>query len=165
MTKERAITMDSHVRRAFEGILGKPCCSQRVGRGRSLSIGFGARVQNTRPGATDPQYCEWEVGTYSSAWRLVRGDQVLCGSMDVVDSIEELSEYLQGVQLGNVTSIEALSPLEIRISLDNDVVVDFICVSNDDDEMFHIFGPEALYVEYKCLEGWFVGKSDVPWKD
>jgi hypothetical protein len=159
----RAATIDVNVRNAFAGIIGKTCCRQRVGRGKSLSIGFGERILQSKPKVADPFYGEWEIGTYSSAWRIVDNSKILCGSLDVVDSIEELDEKLQQVRLGAVVDIEAVSLLDIRVKLERGVFVDFICASSEDDEMFHIFGPDNLYIEYKNIGGWEVGKSDAPW--
>jgi hypothetical protein len=83
--------------------------------------------------------------------------------LDVVDSIDELDERLQAIRLGAVIAVEEQSQFEIRVKLDDGVFIDFICASAEDDEMFHIFGPESLYVEYTCPGGWKVGKSNTPW--
>jgi len=126
-------------------------------------MGFGEKVAHSKPKTEDPFYGEWEVGSYSSAWRIVREGRVVCGSSDVVDSIKDLDERLQAITLGSVMLVETLSLLDIRVKLDNGVFIDFICASKEDDEMFHIFGPENLYVEYACPDGWRIGKSNVPW--
>jgi len=158
------VAIDASVQGAFAGLIGKRCCRQRVGRGLSLSVGFGEKVPQSESKAADPFYGEWEFGTYSSAWRVIQEGRVVCGSSDVVDSIEELDERLQAIKLGAVLAIETLSQLDIRIKLDGEIYIDFICASAEDDEMFHIFGPESLYVEYTCRDGWKVGKSNAPWR-
>jgi hypothetical protein len=126
-------------------------------------VGFGKRVPHSKPKTADPFYGEWEIGTYSSAWRIIRAGRVVCGSSDVVDSIDELDERLQAIKLGAVVAVEALSQFDIRVKLDDEVFIDFICASEGDDEMFHIFGPERLYVQYTCPDVWKVGKSNAPW--
>jgi hypothetical protein len=157
------MTIDAMTQSAFAGLLGKRCCRQRVGRGRSLSVGFGEKVPHLKTKAVDPFYGEWEIGTYRSAWRIVRDGEVVCGSLDVVDSIDELDGRLQGVPLGAVIAVEAPSKFDLRVRLDGGVFIDFVCASAEDDEMFHVFGPDSLYVEYTCADGWRVGKSSAPW--
>jgi hypothetical protein len=157
------MNIDSNIQGAFSGLIGLQCCRQRVGRGGSLSVGFGDRVPHSKRNTVDSFYGEWEVGTYSSAWRIAQHGRIVCGSMDAVHSIEKLDGLLQTVKLGAAMAIEALSEFDIRILLYEGVHIDFMCASNDEDEMFHIFGPGSTYVEYKCLGGWKVGKSDVPW--
>lgn len=157
------MAIDANIKGAVATLIGKRCCRQRVGRGRSLSVGFGEKVPHSKPRTADPFYGEWELGTYSSAWRVIHKGRVVCGSSDVVDSIDELDERLQTIKLGVILVIEALSHFDIRVKLDDDVCIDFICASSEDDEMFHIFGPESLYVEYVCRDGWKVGRSNAPW--
>ena len=139
---------------AFSELVGKPCCRQRVGEWRSLSIGFGEKVPHGSSKKIDPFYGEWEIGTYSSAWRIVRDGQILCASKDLVDSTEELDEKLQRIPLGTIVGVQALHQFDISVKLTDGVSIEFICVSTDDDEMFHIFGPNRLYVEYKYAKGW-----------
>jgi len=157
------MTINVTIRNVFSGLIGKRCCRQRVGGGRSLSIGFGGKIPHSKSKTVDSFYGEWEIGTYSSAWRIICNDQILCGSMNVVDTTDELDEALQRITLGVVVDIVALSRFDIRIKLDCGIFIDFIGASTDDDEMFHILGPDSLYVEYKILEGWVVGKSSTPW--
>ncbi|WP_138922517.1 hypothetical protein [Hylemonella gracilis] len=157
------MSIDKEIENSFLDLIGKRCCRKRVGHGRSLSLGFGVRIPHTKSKAVDAFYGEWEIGTYSAAWRIVQNGAVICGSLDVVDSINELDDRLQNLELGAILSIEAVSELDIRVKLDNDFFIDFICVSAEDDEMFHIFGPMNLYVEYKYPDGWKVGKSNAPW--
>lgn len=147
----------------FFPLLGKNCCRQRVGRGRSLSIGFGERVPQMTRKTIDGFYGEWEVGTYSSAWRIVLDGKIVLGSLDVTDSVDELDQRLQNIKLGSVTAIKVLSQFDIRLEFDGDAHIDFIYASTEDDEIFHIFGPENIYLEYTSSRGWKVGRSNVSW--
>lgn len=147
----------------FASLIGKRCCRQRVGRWRSLSVGFGEKVPHSKKTKADTFYGEWELGSYSSAWRIVREGRVICGSSDVVNSTEELDDMLQAIALGCVVDVLSPSPLDIRVQLESEVFIDFLCTSSDNDEMFHIFGPESLYLEYRWPNGWALGKSDTPW--
>jgi hypothetical protein len=163
LAEVRDLAIGGEIQSAFAALIGERCCRQRVGRGRSLSLGFGSRVVHSRPKAEDSFYGEWELGTYSAAWRIVCDERVICGSSDLVDSADELDERLQAVKLGAIVAIEWLSLFDIRLRLDRGTFIDFIWASTEDDEMFHIFGPESLYVEYTCSDGWKVGKSNTPW--
>lgn len=147
---------------SFADLYGRGCCRQRVGRKRSLSIGFGHPVPHFKDLAKDPYYGEWEIGTYSACWRIIRAGCVLCGSADVVDSIDELDDKLQGVTLGAVRAIDELTKFDIRVTLDNGVYIDFFCASSDDDEWFHVFGPDNIVVKVSS-DGWKIGKSNQPW--
>jgi hypothetical protein len=55
-----------------------------------------------------------------------------------------------------------LSKFDIRLTLEDGMCIDFMCASSDDENMFHIFGPNHLFVGYKCIDGWNVGKSNEP---
>lgn len=154
---------DTKISDFLSELKGKKCCRKRVGSGRSLSIGFGEKLPNSNSKAVDSFYGEWEIGTYSSSWRIVANGEIICGSMNVVDSIDELDQQIQTLLLGSIVDIETISPFDIRVILDQSVFIDFMCAAADDDEIFHIFGPESLYIEYKYADGWRIGKSNVAW--
>lgn len=161
---KREIIMKEYknVSRDLAEMIGKKCCRQRVGEWHSLSLGFGQKVYHSKK-TVDSFYGEWEVGTYSSAWRIIRSGEVLCGSKDNVNSLTELDNNLQDVLLGVIQSIELLSRFDIRINLDNEVNIDFMQISVEEDEIIHFFGPNNLFVEYRVSTGWKSGKSNEPW--
>jgi hypothetical protein len=149
--------------KALHGLLGKPCCRRRVGRSRSLALGFGERLVHSKTHLPDTFYGEWELGSYTASWRVLRGQRVVCGSNDAVASIEELNARIQGIDIGSVTALRMLSTLDVRVELDTGLSVDFLDATSDDDESFHVFGPEHLYVEFSQATGWKVGVSNRPW--
>lgn len=157
------MNIEADIQAALADLIGKRCCRQRVGRGRSLSIGFGAEVPHSKSNTVDSFYGEWEIGTYAAAWRIVRNGVIVCGSLEVVDSIDEIDQQLQAIDLGAVLEVKAVSDLDIQLRLEDGTCIDFMCASTDRDEMFHIFGPGDLYVEYAPLCGWSIGKSNAPW--
>jgi hypothetical protein len=113
----------------------------------------------------DLHYGEWELGTYTCGWRFVQDGAVVCGSQEIVDSNEELDKRVRRlVQPGRILAIEMPSPLDVRVILDN-MRIDFLAISSDsaDDELFHIFGPDSVYVEYSISGAWKLGRSDAPW--
>lgn len=156
-------TLNSEVLKNIENLIGKECCRQRVGRGRSLSIGFGKKRLHGKVNRPDDFYGEWEIGTYIASWRIVQEEIVLCGSQDVVDSLSELDQMLNTIQFGRIAAIKTIGKLDIRVELNNGIYIDFLGCSSEDDEIFHVFGPDNLYVEYSIKEKWRIGKSNTPW--
>jgi hypothetical protein len=154
--------MNNDVAQIITRIIGKPCSRREVGRMRSLSLGFGDQVQR-RTKLGDKCYGEWELGTYRSAWRVVREGIVLCGSQDVADSIEELNLALGQLDLGCFDSLRQIGELDLRIQLDNGVAIDFLTTLSDEDECFHMFCPGELFVQFSIRGGWEIGRSGEPW--
>ena len=155
--------MSAKIFAGLEGLVGKPACRQRVGRGRSLSIGFGERVPHQKKSLPDSFYGEWELGTYTAAWRILQFGAVICGSADVVDSIEELDRKLQGIKIGAILTMDLLSSHDVRFCLDNAMTIDFMCASSEEDETVHLFGPNNLYLEFIAPDNWKLGASNLPW--
>jgi len=157
------MTIDPKIQGSFVGIIGKSCCRQRVGDYRYFSAGFGKQVPNEKASKNVvPFYGEWEIGSYTSTWRIIRDGNVVCSGRDLVDSDDELNKRLQGITLGTVVAVEMLSKFEVRVSLDNGILLDFICLSGDYDEVFHVFAPEHIFIRYSLMNGWEVRKSNVP---
>jgi len=129
---------------------------------RSLSLGFGQGVKSAVK-LNEKVYREWEIGTYRSAWRVTQGGIVLCGSTDVVDSIDEMNVALGLIDLGRFASLRQLSDLDVRIEFDGGVAVEFLAAASDDDEYFHVFCPGGRYIECSVRGGWKTGPANKPW--
>lgn len=157
------LSIDNAAVMAIQGLIGKVCCRQRVGRGRSLSIGFGEKRFHGKTYLSDDFYGEWEIGTYSASWRVVRDGAILCGSRDIVDSVKELDQCLNSIRFGRILAISVVEKLDIRIDMDDGMRIDFLGTCSEDDEMFHIFGPDDFFMEYSITKAWKVGKSNEPW--
>lgn len=154
MANDSEFMLDESVRSAIDGLVGQECCRQRIGRGRSLAIGFGNKVKHGKPRLVDDFYGEWEIGSYMAAWRIIQADELLCGSNDVVQSLDELDKRLSKIRLGKVAEIVWFSKFDIRVQLEEQIRIEFLWVSSEDDEMFHIFCPNNLYVKYSIRDGW-----------
>jgi hypothetical protein len=144
------------VRTRLASLVGKPCSAKWVGEYKSLAMGFGRDFP--KPTSRNPlavQY-EWEMGTYTAAWRVVKDKKVVCGSMDLVDGNAELDNKLQELNLGSVVRIEMISGFDIRVVLTGQSCVEFICASSDDDEIFHISGPDHFFAKYSFAGGWVI---------
>ena len=151
-------TMNSTVQTAINGLIGISCCRQRLGIKRSLSLGFGNKIPHDNSRLADSYYGEWEIGTYSAAWRVVYNGNVLCGSQDIIDSTLELEEQFRQIQLGRISGVYLASKFDVRVEFDDGKKIDFLGASSDDDEMFHIFCPNGLYVKYSTFIGWEIIK-------
>lgn len=151
------------VQALIDPISGKPCCRKQVGFRKSLSIGFGAKVIHQNPKTRDKYYGEWEIGTFNSAWRVIRAGKILCASNDPVDSIKELDAAINQIDFSNFVSVQQLTDVDVRVLFDHDMVIDFLAAASDDDEMFHIFCPERKYLEFTIRKGWTIGESNTPW--
>jgi len=156
------VNIADDVSRALGEIIGKPCTRVEVGNFNSLSLGFG---EPTRPTAKHDQkdYRDWEIGTYRSAWRVVKQGLILCGSRDAVESVQELNAALRQIQLGRFSSLSQPTELDVRIDFDSGIAIDFLAATGDNDESFHIFCPGAVCVEFVVHRGWKIGPSDKPW--
>jgi hypothetical protein len=148
--------MNREVLELIEQIAGMPCSRLEVGRMKSLSLGFGQEVRSAIK-INEKVYREWEIGTYRSAWRLVRAGLVLCGSQDVVNSIDEMNRTLMQFDLGRFISLQQVSELDIRIKFDSGIAVDFLATTSDDDESLHIFCPSGRFIEFSVQGGWKIG--------
>ena len=142
---------------------GEPCTRREVGRGKSLSLGFGEEAEQTTI-KRSRAYRLWEIGTLRSAWRILKDGVLLCGSRDT-DEPAEANKTLAGIELGGFSSLRQLTELDVRVELDNGVAIEFFTAFSDDDETFYISCPGKLWVKFSAREGWQTGPSDQPWSN
>ena len=88
---------------------------------------------------------------------------MLCASQDPADSIDELNQALNGIELGRFSSLRQVGEMDVRVELDNGCAIDFLATISDDGECFHIFCPESICVVFSPADGWQIGPSDKPW--
>jgi len=123
-------------------------------------MGFGLKVPHLNKKARDNYYGEWEIGSYNSAWRVIRNGQILCASNDPVDSIEELDLAFNRVEFGCLVSLKLLTDMDVRLTFDQEIIVDFLSSTSDEDESFHVFCPQA-YLAFVVGKGWII-ESESP---
>ena len=129
---------------------------------RGISFGFGAEQFHGNPTLVDSFYGEWEVGTYYAGWRIAHRGKVLCGSDDIVDSIDELNERVTQIEIGRPVAIRMLSEFDVRLSFEDELCVDFLgTLGKKDEPVTRIFGPDNLYLEYLAVSGWEIGLSSM----
>jgi hypothetical protein len=143
-------------------LIGLPNCRTDVGEHKSLSLGFGDRVFHEHDKLRTRFYGEWEIGTYFSAWRVVKGNSILLGRGDLGTS-EDLATRLSQIPLGAISALVQPSPLDLRIELNNDVVVEIYAnMSDPDDDFFHIFLPGKKHLGVSAGGVWNLSDSDKP---
>jgi hypothetical protein len=152
--------IDCDIQKKITGIINLRCVSQNVGNSTSLSLGFG----ETESEVNGRSYREWELGTYSSNWRVIRNNKVICASLDDVESNEELDLKLKSINLGVLESISQTEVGDVTVTFDSSLLIEFLCISTEDDEMFHIFCPNSEYIEFNPCSGWKTGRSDSSWE-
>lgn len=143
-------------------LIGLPCCRTHVGRGKSLSLGFGAKVYQNDPQLEVPYYGEWEIGTYRAAWRVMKNKRIVIGSGDP-GTPDELTRDLEAHNLGGFSKIELLSDLDILVSLESGHTIQFIAAAHDLEEpFFHIFMPGHMHLGLYAEGHWIHSRSDKP---
>lgn len=157
--------MNKEILNIISSVYGKKCCRVAVGNYKSLSFGFGERIFHNNHCLKDKFYGEWEIGTYYGSWRVLKNNKIILGSYLSEDDIDFLNKKINEIEFGEVVAITNLSELDVRVVFSNGVMVDFIPTFSDEDEVFHMFCPENIYVEFTSEGLWKIGKSNVPSPD
>lgn len=144
--------LNPEIQEFIHRIVGKPCCRQSVGEFKSLTVGFGEKIPV--PGASLGYRGEWEFITYDSAWRVIFGGQILCGSGDP-GYPAELNKILERIPLGCFRSLEARG-MDARLYFDNQVMIDILAACHEDNsgDVLVIFGSQDEHIFFNLKEGW-----------
>lgn len=124
-----------------------------MGDDRSLFLGFGDIILVPNPRGAAP-HGEWELGTYRSAWRMIQQREIICGSKDVVDSLDEIRNQLVKANGLKCIGIGLLTEFDVRVEFENSIWVDFLGTFSDDDEVLNVFLPKEYVVSFSIREGW-----------
>jgi hypothetical protein len=141
------------VEQEMNSILGQPCCRQSVGNDLSLFLGFGGIVSVKNPRG-ETLHGKWEIGSYRSAWRIIHNHSIICGSRELIDSVDELRQQLVKLDGVNCIKIGMLTEFDVRVVFDRELCVDFLGAFGDDDEVFHAFLPQDRVVSLSLQGGW-----------
>jgi len=154
--------MLSEVASLLQPMLGLPNCRTDVGQRKSLHLGFGERVFDGDERLRTRFYGEWEIGTYDSAWRVVKGNSILLARGDLGNS-NDLAVRLSQISLGTISGLVQPSPLDLRLEFNTDVIVEiFASTSKRDEDFFHIFLPGKKYLGLSARGVWTLSDSDKP---
>jgi hypothetical protein len=154
------INLNKKIIKQIKPLIGKPSCRSEVGEWKTISLGFGEKIYHNNPNLREPYYGEWEAGTYSCAWRIRKGNNILIGSNNT-EKFDELNKKIKTLNFGYLERIEVRSEIDVEIILSNGIVIDiFATISDVDEEYFHIFCPDNLWVGLLPGGKWIVKKSD-----
>jgi hypothetical protein len=156
--------MNEQVQRLIEELRGEVCCRQHIGNDRSLFLRFGEVYRYTAGKSKEAERGKWDIGVYRCAWRIVRGSQILLGSRDAVDSVDDLRKVAATIEWGCFAGIRQLNEFDLRVEFDSGVVADILATTSDGDEVAHIFFPDNMVACFYVGYGWLCGPSDQPWE-
>lgn len=146
----------------IENSFGKVCCRKRVRFGNSISIDFGHKRFHNKSNMVDPFYGEWSFGCYHKLWRILKNNKVILEGQNDFDSSEKMDRMLQQVDFGRLEGIVVLNNLDIVMILDNNIHIEFLA-SSKEEETFGVFLPKNKCLVYYANQGWEYGKGDLPW--
>ena len=149
------------VEKEMNSILGETCCRQSVGNDLSLFIGFGGIVFVKNPRGETP-HGKWEIGSYRSAWRMIENQSIICGSKELIYSVDELRQQLVKLDGAKCVKIGMLTEFDVRVEFDRGLCVDFLGAFGDDDEVFHAFLPQGRVVSFSLQRGWVSQVANQP---
>jgi hypothetical protein len=148
------------IQKVIGSVYGQKCCRVSIGNSKNLSLGFGKKIYHNKSRLKDKFYGEWELGTYYGSWRVVKNNKILLGSGDDNDL---LNRKINEIRFQKILSIANLSALDVRVEFSDGLMVDFLPAFSDEDESFHMFCPDNIYVELTSEGVWKIGKADIPW--
>lgn len=149
--------IEEKLKRIFNDMYGKKCCRVNVGEYKSLSVGFGDKIYHNNPRLNDDYYGEWEIGTYSSSWRIISNKKIVCASNDSDEN--GLNKIIKKIEIGSFIDLKVINEMDIRVVCDNNLIIDFLVTVNDDDDLFHIFCPNNIYIELLSGGKWDIRNS------
>jgi hypothetical protein len=137
-----------------------PCCRVDINGYRNLSIGLGKKIQNDCKNSRVEYYGEWEIGTYSAAWRIIKGGEFISGSKKLFDNADIETQSLIPLFDETLLSITELNEYDIGLKFSGNLFVDFLNCSND-DEFLHILNTDGNFWILYFSGQWICGKSPI----
>ncbi|AVP98899.1 hypothetical protein C7S18_17700 [Ahniella affigens] len=125
-----------------------------MGNELTLSVGFGQLIPSKRPSRVDDPDPEWWLGTYYGTWRIMKGDEILCGSFDAARDRAWLVQRIGSIAPGAFQSLTQASPFDLRLDLSNGIAIDFMWTTSEVEDLFMVFGPNDLYLTFGPQSGW-----------
>ena len=141
-------------------MVGQACWRLAVRDNRSLSIGFGAKAEHR-----GRVYGAWEIGNYVGAWRVLRNGSILVASSDAIDSVKELESNLDVLRGKSFERLSRVGRHDVAAQLTDGLIVEFLATISYDDETFHLFAPDNMFISYSVRKAWECSRTDVPVPD
>ncbi|MDR3174018.1 MAG: hypothetical protein LBU19_07200, partial [Treponema sp.] len=146
--------------RILRNLENLPCCRVDINRYRNLSIGLGEKVKNNCKDSRVEYYGKWEIGTYSAAWRIIKGGEFISGSKMLFENTDIETQGLVPLFEETLLSITELNEYDIRLKFSGNLIVDFFNCSSD-DEFLHILNTDGSFWVLHFSGQWINGKSPV----
>jgi len=149
----------------IQPLFGEVCSRVQVIKPKSLWLGFGPKIfQDERRNSR--LHNKWEMGTYYSAWRIIRNSKIVCASNDSVDEEDELESVIQEINLGPISTLDMSSDFDVRIGFHTEIFIEFLGTTSDDDHSVDIFNYSSQIVaQFTPGSGWRIGPSNLPWNE
>lgn len=109
-------------------LVGRPCIAAEIGLDRTLRLAF-------LPDAGQSKELAPKVQSIASAWRILRGRDVVCGQADCEDWERGLEPHLAALfgQILRRVSIEHLGPIDVRFEFEQSgLAVEFLEISSSE---------------------------------
>ncbi|AMN66546.1 hypothetical protein AK825_01395 [Psychrobacter sp. P11G5] len=146
----------------IEKSFGEVCCRKRVRFGNSVSIDFGNKVSHNKSKMADPFYGEWSFSCYHKLWRILKGNKIILEGQNDFVNYEETDSILQQIAFGRLIEVTVINTLNIAMILDNDIRIEFLACSEEEDT-FEVLLPHNRCLVYYASQGWEYGRGDLPW--
>lgn len=141
-------------------LFGKKAWDVSLGVGSFITIEFGNPVApESEEGRT---HGEWHLWVCSCAWRLEEGDEVLAGSDDPRETLQEAIRCIEGLSLQSVELFPPAPDVVFRFG-DNVVLRLFPCEFVEESEHWMLFTPDENVLTLGEEGGWtYLSAFQVP---
>lgn len=139
----------------YANLIGKECCSIRIGFGSMLRIGIGEKVFYENPKLKGKFHGEWDIISRSCSWRIVKENKILCGDND---DIEECSNIVNKLTCGRVKDIFQTFEPDLTIQFDNNIHIEYFSNSLDDNQLIIMSRNKISYD--LTVDGWIKENND-----
>jgi hypothetical protein len=162
--------MNKEIKTEIGKLLGQECCRVKIWSYESLSLGFGKKIVHNDPKLNDKYYGEWEIGTYSCAWRIRIQNIILLGSDEPaetnirMDHINKLNRMANKLDFGRIVSLDSKSHFDIEIKFKSGLTIECFTCAKYKDERFHVFCPNNKSIIFDWDGKWKIGPSELKLK-
>lgn len=103
-------------------------------------------------------YSEWEIRTYESSWRILKGSDVLIAGNDDYEVIYDYMKNSDPRDWGSLSSVTQLSEFDHRFCFSSGIYLDFLATVNHRDKAILVFYPDEPTYFFDVKYGWKIEK-------
>ena len=123
--------------------IGLRCCDVQIDSVGTLRFGLGDKVYYSQPKLQGKFHGEWDFLSSCSAWRMLKDQKFICGSLDFREESGHVGGILVGEQL---TGIIKPTPFDLSLIFSNELQVNIFGQSGSDGSL-EVLAPNDLYLE------------------